>query len=164
MELDRLRLTETALMCLRDEEIPQRIGFVSDKIFEPSPWRRWWAAFWGSAARLGFASAAMLSVALVVFSMNRPAPTVRVPAPVTAISDTEIRWRVDAGVERAVADIEARYSQRTEQLVKDIQRRDLDERSNIQKVADMQVDYWQHRAQGSESSKVLAGYSQGEPK
>ena len=40
-ELDRLRLTEAALFSLRDEEIPQRIAFVSDKIFEPSPWRRW---------------------------------------------------------------------------------------------------------------------------
>ena len=36
-ELERLRLTEAALSALRDEEIPQRIAFVSDKIFEPSP-------------------------------------------------------------------------------------------------------------------------------
>src|ERR1043166_5101819 len=64
-EIDRLNLTEAALLSLRDEEIPQRIAFVSDKIFEPSPLRRWLAGFWGSAARLGFASAAMLSAALV---------------------------------------------------------------------------------------------------
>ena len=63
---------QTALFSLREEEIPQRIGFVSDQIFEPSPWRRGWAAFWGSAARLGFASAAMLSVALVVFVGDAP--------------------------------------------------------------------------------------------
>ena len=60
-ELDRLRITEAALRCMVEEEIPQRIAFVSDKIFEPSPWRRWLAAFWNSGARLGFASAAMLS-------------------------------------------------------------------------------------------------------
>jgi len=42
-ELDRLRLTEAALFALREEEIPRRIGFVSDQVFEPSPWRRWWA-------------------------------------------------------------------------------------------------------------------------
>src|SRR5579872_3752510 len=65
-ELDRLRITEAALFSVRDEEIPQRIAFVSDKIFEPSPWRRWWTALWASSARLGFASAAMLSVAIVV--------------------------------------------------------------------------------------------------
>src|ERR1051326_3096950 len=63
-ELDQLQLTGAALLSLRDEEIPQRIAFVSDKVFEPSPWRRWWTAFWGSSARLAFASAAMLSAAL----------------------------------------------------------------------------------------------------
>src|SRR5271169_4974635 len=73
-ELDRLQLTEAALFSLRDEEMPQRIAFVSDKIFEPSPWRRGWAAFWGSGARLGFASAAMLSVALIVSAVMRTAP------------------------------------------------------------------------------------------
>ena len=36
-EMERLRMTEAALFSLRDEEIPQRIAFVSDKIFEPSP-------------------------------------------------------------------------------------------------------------------------------
>ena len=35
-ELDRLRGTETALLALPDEEIPQRIGFVSDPVFQPS--------------------------------------------------------------------------------------------------------------------------------
>src|SRR5215471_8554932 len=63
-ELDRLQITESALFSLREEEIPQRIAFVSDKIFEPSPLKRWLTAFWGSSARLGFAAAAMLSVAI----------------------------------------------------------------------------------------------------
>src|SRR5690242_10031822 len=87
-ELDRLQLTEAALFSLRDEEIPQRIAFVSDKIFEPSPVRRWFAAFWGSSARLGFAGAAMLSAAIFYFAATRPAPapiaTVVTHPPVTA--------------------------------------------------------------------------------
>lgn len=73
-ELGRLQATESALFTLREEEIPQRIAFVSDPIFEPSPMRRFFRDFWGSTARLGFASAAMLSAALVVFSLTRPAP------------------------------------------------------------------------------------------
>src|SRR5215471_6374932 len=74
-ELEQLRATEAMLFSLRDEEIPQRIGFISDKIFEPSPARRWLTAFWGSTARLGFASAAMLSVALAITAWRRtPAP------------------------------------------------------------------------------------------
>jgi hypothetical protein len=71
--LGQLRATRTALLTLREEEPPQRIGFVSDKIFQPSPVRRFFASFWLSGARLGFASAAMLSVALLVFSI-RPQP------------------------------------------------------------------------------------------
>src|SRR5205807_4315819 len=96
-ELDRLQLTGAALFSLRDEEIPQRIAFVSDKIFEPSPWRRGWAAFWGSGARLGFVSAAMLSVALLVSAVMRPAPVGRVSDPPKAtpaavqVSEAEIQ-------------------------------------------------------------------------
>jgi len=37
------------IVVLRDEEIPQRIGFVSDKIFEPSRW----PAVVGGLARIG---------------------------------------------------------------------------------------------------------------
>jgi anti-sigma factor RsiW len=109
-ELDRLRLTEAALFSLRDEEIPQRIAFVSDPVFELSPWRRGWAAFWGSAARLGFASAAMLSAALIVFAVTRQAPVTQVatappataPAVVRTVSDAEIQARVDAAVAQVV--------------------------------------------------------------
>ena len=61
-ELDRLRLTGAALASVPDEEMPHRIAFVSDKIFEP----RGWARFWNSAPRLGFASAAMLSAAIII--------------------------------------------------------------------------------------------------
>ncbi len=38
-ELDRLKLTDTALRSLVEEDAPQRIAFVSDKVFEP----RWLA-------------------------------------------------------------------------------------------------------------------------
>jgi hypothetical protein len=116
-ELDRLRITEAALLCMAEEEIPQRIAFVSDKIFEPSPWRRRLAAFWNSGARLGFASAAMLSASLVFFAL-RPAPApvlsvmrpaVSAPAPTlptvtqaSAVSEAEVRQRIQAAVDEAV--------------------------------------------------------------
>src|SRR5258705_6410788 len=87
-EAERLRMTESTLLALREEEIPQRIAFVSDKIFEPSLWRRGWSAFWGSTARLSFASAAMLSISLVVFALTRPvpAPVAKETVPITTIS------------------------------------------------------------------------------
>jgi hypothetical protein len=64
--LNQLRATRATLLTLREEEPPQRIGFVSDKIFQPSPLRRFFENFWLSGARLGFASAAVLSIALLV--------------------------------------------------------------------------------------------------
>lgn len=132
-ELERLQLTEAALFSLRDEEIPQRIAFVSDKIFEPSPWRRAWAAFWGSGARLGFASAAMLSVALIVFSLARTAGT---PGPATAsgpaaarvstasVSEVEIQQRIQTAVDQAVAASETRLQKTFDRRIQDLQRRD----------------------------------------
>jgi anti-sigma factor RsiW len=104
-ELDRLRITEAALRCMADEEIPQRIAFVSDKIFEPSPWRRWLAAFWNSGARLGFVSAAMLSASLMLFALK--------PAPAPAL-EAEVQRRIQAAVVEAV-------DLKTKDLMKEIQ-------------------------------------------
>ena len=115
-ELDRLRIMGAALRSVPDEEIPQRIAFVSDKIFEPSPWRRRLAAFWNSGARLGFAGAAMLSASLMVFAFHpAPAPvtivrTVTAPAPasqvqasvVKPVSEAEVQQRIQAAVDAAV--------------------------------------------------------------
>jgi anti-sigma factor RsiW len=39
-EWARLQLTYAALRSLPDEEVPRRIAFVSDKVFEPKWWRR----------------------------------------------------------------------------------------------------------------------------
>jgi len=123
-ELDRLRLTEAALFALREEEIPRRIGFVSDQVFEPSPWRRWWAGLWGSTARLAFASAAMLSVAILVAALRPVAPIAIRPGPpqvVKAVSETEIQSRIDTAVAKAVAQVDARQTEKTKQLVADLE-------------------------------------------
>ena len=76
LRLDQLRPVLTNSTTLWGPE-PACTKAVSDKIFEPSPWRRWLAAFWNSGARLGFVSAAMLSASLVLFAL-KPAPA---PAP-----------------------------------------------------------------------------------
>jgi anti-sigma factor RsiW len=143
-ELDRLRLTEAALFALREEEIPRRIAFVSDKIFEPSPWRRWWAALWGSTARLAFASAAMLSIAILVSAL-RPVEQIAVrpgaPQVVKAISDTEIQSRIDTAVAKAVAQVDARQTEKTKQLVANLE----STRQRLLLAAD-EFDYYQRRA------------------
>jgi anti-sigma factor RsiW len=129
-ELERLRVTEAALVSLRDEEMPQRLAFVSDKIFEPSPVRRAWAAFWGSSARLGFASAAMLSAAVVVYTVGAPAPR-EIRAAET------LAQQVQATVDRAVAVSEARLEQR----IAAVQEENRKERRELVAWADSLVDY-----------------------
>ena len=124
-EMEQLRLTEAALFSLRDEELPQRIAFVSDKIFEPSPVRRWWTAFWASGARLGFAGAAMLSAAILVSAMTRPAPApervIGERTVVQPVSDTEMKTRVDAAVAQAMAGVEQRHAAETRQIKTDLE-------------------------------------------
>ncbi len=117
-EMELLRVTQSALLALPEEEIPQRIGFVSDPVFEPSGARRLWSAFWGSAPRLGFASAALLSAALVIFAFFRPAVTVpAVAARDTARIEQQVSERVAAAVQTAVAESEARQEKKTGALL-----------------------------------------------
>ena len=112
-ELDQLRLTQAALFSLRDEEIPQRIAFVSDPVFEPSGARRWWNAFWGSSGRLGFASAALLSAALLISSFARPSGSAR-----GGISAAEVDRRIQQAESerklRLVAESEVEYAKKVQ--------------------------------------------------
>jgi len=116
-DLERLRLTHSTLLTLRDEEVPQRIGFVSDKVFEPSLLRRAWQSLWGSSPRLGFASAAMLSAALVIFAFFRPAAAVPAPSADPAKIEQQVSARVTAAVEKAVNESEARQAGKTSAML-----------------------------------------------
>lgn len=60
-ELARLQVTQSALFTIREEELPRRIAFVSDKVFEP----KWWQVWLNSGPRMAFASAALLAAAIV---------------------------------------------------------------------------------------------------
>lgn len=96
-ELDALRLTLDVLPALREEEMPRRIAFVSDRIFEP----RWWQTLWNPM----FASACVLAAAILVHAFARPAE----------VSQAQI----DAAVMKAVAQVEDRLAyldQRDRQL------------------------------------------------
>ncbi len=123
-EVERLRVTQSALLSFSDEELPQRIRFVSDKVFEPSPLRRWLNGFWNSGARLGFASAALLTVALLVTALHRPTTVIREivqsPAPIQQASQTTSgigQQQLDEAVRTAVAEAESRQEQRTQALL-----------------------------------------------
>ena len=118
-ELAALSATRSAILCMHEEEPPRRIAFVSDKVFEP----RWWQKMFASGSRLGFASAAMLAAAIVFHAVHIPAaiqaPT---PAPVVAqfdqkAIDAEVAKRVQAAVEKASVEIEARQAEKILQVV-----------------------------------------------
>jgi anti-sigma factor RsiW len=113
-ELAKLSDLRTVLTsAVPDEEPPRRIGFVSDKVFEP----RWWQRIWNSGPRLGFAGAALLALAIVVHGIlahpTAPAPpvTARVTAPAAVLDNAamqaEVERRVQAEVAKAVADRES---------------------------------------------------------
>ncbi len=99
-ELDRLNLTRSALASLEDEEIPRRIAFVSDRVFEP----RWWQTIWHSGPVMGFASASVLAAAILVVGFARPA------AVDTAQIEKQVEIRVSAQVQAAVNDAQAKQS------------------------------------------------------
>jgi anti-sigma factor RsiW len=152
-ELDRLRLTQAALFSLREEEVPQRIAFVSDPVFEPAPWRRWWTGFWASGARLGFASAAMLSAAILYSALTRPpAPAVSAKmAPAAAVqtsaalSQAEIDQRIQQAVNRAVDQaVSASQAQQTQKVKETMA--DLEQYRQQLKLASAQLDWSLRRA------------------
>src|SRR6185312_13772432 len=98
-ELDRLRLTTAALRVLPDVEVPRRIAFVSDKVLETK--QSWWAAFWNSGARLGFAAACVLSAGLIFASTHRQ-PEVRTIVQTASASQAQIDAAVIKAVSQAV--------------------------------------------------------------
>ncbi len=129
-EIARLRLTQTSLLAVRDEEPPRRIAFVSDKVFEP----RWYQRVWNSGPQLGFAAAALLACAILIHSYRAPAPAPQtaVVQVDTTVIEREVSARVTAAVTKAVADSEARQQKRTVELLQAAgQRYEFDRRATI---------------------------------
>ncbi len=134
-ELERLRLMQSALLTLKEEEVPQRISFVSDKVFEP----RWWQRIWHSGPAMGFASAALLAAAIFVHAAVRPVPAVQPVAVNTAQIEqkiqAEVNKRVDAQVNAAVAkvvaDSQAREAKSVQLLDAASKRFEMQRRSDI---------------------------------
>lgn len=92
-EVAQLEVTVTAITRLPQVAPPRRIAFVSDPVFEQG----WWARLWASGPRLGFASAAMLSLAILVHGF---APRAETPAQTAQITQTDMDARVQAELDR----------------------------------------------------------------
>ena len=98
-EVATLRLTLDTLSTLREEEVPRRIAFVSDKVFEP----RWWQRVFTPT----FAAGALVAAAILIHGSLRPGQA-----------------QVDAAVSKAISQVEARHTQEMEVLSDLIQQRD----------------------------------------
>jgi anti-sigma factor RsiW len=108
-ELERLKLTHTALLALEEEEVPRRISFVSDKVFEP----RWYETIWRSGPAMGFASAVILAAAILTYGFTRPVVAVTPTVDTTQIEqriEREVNARLDAVVAKAVSDAQSRQA------------------------------------------------------
>ncbi len=112
-ELERLTATRAALTTLADEEPPQRIAFVSDKVFEP----RWWQQLWQSGPAMGFASAAVLAAAIFVHAYARPASAPINTAEMEQRIEQQVDARVGAAVTKAVAVVEQHQDERISQAI-----------------------------------------------
>jgi anti-sigma factor RsiW len=98
-EVATLRLTLDTLSTLREEEVPRRIAFVSDKVFEP----RWWQRVFTPT----FAAGALVAAAILIHGSLRPGQA-----------------QVDAAVNKAISRVEARHTQEMEVLSDLIEQRD----------------------------------------
>ncbi len=128
MELDRLRVTTAALRTLPDREIPQRIAFVSDRVFEPS----WFRRFWNSGAQMGFASACVLAAAIVVSAWH-----------FSGVKTTEVRTVVQAAsvpaeqINAAVAEAVAQVRAENAEMIKAAERRrDIEYQAQMNAVSE----------------------------
>jgi hypothetical protein len=149
-EQERLRLTQAALLTLREEEIPRRIAFVSDKVFEP----RWYQRLWQSGPRLGFAGAAMLSCAILVHAFYQPAATqtmATAPPPsiqtvdVNARVEAEVARRLDDAVQKAVIAVEERQARRTADLLAASEKRMQQQQEEIMAAVNVSFGKLQER-------------------
>src|SRR5580704_18005870 len=103
-EVATLRLTLDTLSTLREEEMPRRIAFVSDKVFEP----RWWQRVFSP----NFAAACVIAGAILVHVFARPSMNdPQVQAQIKAQIDVAVNKAVAEQTESIVARDEARYSQ-----------------------------------------------------
>jgi len=114
-ELARLQITQSALFSLREEELPRRIAFVSDKVFEP----KWWQVWMNSGPRMGFASAALLAAAIVVHGFAGDSKPTAAPAFDQARFERRISEEVTRALPVALEQAEKRHRMQLATAIKE---------------------------------------------
>ncbi len=124
-ELQRYELTLTALQSVAEEEIPRRIAFVSDPVFEP----KWWQKLF-SAPQWGFASAAVLGAAILGHGwMMRPVAASPLVAQAPIVREAGIsKEELKAVVAQAVAEVESRQRENLRVALSEAEKKHQEER------------------------------------
>jgi hypothetical protein len=105
-EVASLRAPVAFLRAIPQAEPPRRITFVSDPVMTTP----WWQRFWNAGPKLGFASAAMLSLAILAHGfLARPVSQAASLSPLTEAriheeARLELERRLPAAVDAAVKD------------------------------------------------------------
>lgn len=100
-ETESLQATLQAMRRLPESEIPRRIAFVSDPVFEP----RWWQRLLASGPRAALASSALLAAAILAHGFIAQAPPAPPAAEVASIErevEKQVARRLPAAVEERV--------------------------------------------------------------
>jgi anti-sigma factor RsiW len=97
-EFAGVQTTLAALSSLRDEEVPRRIAFVSDKVFEP----RWWQRMFTPT----FASACLIAGAIAFHATSNQGP-----------SEAEIQAQIDKTVNQRMEVVQALMEQDRRQMM-----------------------------------------------
>ncbi len=96
-ELAGLQITLSTLATLREEEVPRRIAFVSDPVFEP----KWWQRLFTPT----FASACVLAAAIVFHAYANKGP-----------DEAAIQARIDKAVDKQMQDRMVLFEQKDRQF------------------------------------------------
>jgi hypothetical protein len=140
-ELAGLRLTLDALATLREEEVPRRIAFVSDKVFEP----RWWQSIlrpsFAASFAASFAVGGLIAAAILAHGFVRPpAPAQidmavlekqmeqQIEKEVAARVEGQVAERIHEAVTQAVAQTEQREEQKTATVLAATEKRYTEQR------------------------------------
>ena len=115
-ELEAVRLTMTAMKRVPIRAMPQRISFVSDPVLEPS----WWRRFLLSGPKLGFASAAMLSMAILAHGVVMRPQSASVQQIARQVPAEEIRAQVLAEVSARLTAQEKKVEERRQEDLADL--------------------------------------------
>jgi hypothetical protein len=130
-------------------EPPRRIAFVSDKVFEPTPWQRLVAALNPATLLASTALAALVSFGVTKLGTSPSTPTTNAPMVQAAVSDAapnadpNLDARIQNAVKLALAENDARHKEETAQLIRATERRMRSEnaRSTAETMAIMESNF-----------------------